>query len=66
MLEKYNIQTRGFHNVYDEDGNAIGFQLCFRSTYYKGVWLSQVRVGDIIVDGDKMKVRMMHDLDRTA
>ncbi len=52
MLEKYNIQTRGFHNVYDEDGNAIGFQLCFRSTYYKGVWLSQVRVGDIIVDGE--------------
>ena len=52
MLEKYNIQTRGFHNVYDEDGNAIGFQVCVRSTYYKGVWLSQIRVGDVVVDGE--------------
>ena len=52
MLEKQNIQTRGFHNLYDDDGNAVGFQLCFRSTYYKGVWLSQIRVGDIVVDGE--------------
>ena len=52
MLEKQNIQTRGFHNLYDENGEAVGFQLCFRSTYYKGVWLSQIRVGDVIVDGE--------------
>ena len=51
MLEKYNIQTRGFHNI-EENGEVTGFQLCVRSTYYKGVWLSQIRVGDIVVDGE--------------
>ena len=52
MLERPNIQSRGFHNLTDENGNVTGFQLCFRSTYYKGVWLSQVRVGDIVIDGE--------------
>lgn len=52
MLEQPNVQSRGFHNVYDEDGNAIGFQVCIRSIYYKGVWLSQIRVGDVVIDGE--------------
>ncbi|MBO6054956.1 MAG: D-mannonate dehydratase [Oscillospiraceae bacterium] len=52
MLELEVIQYRGFHNLYDEDGNAIGFQVCVRSDYYKGIWLSQLRPGRVIVDGE--------------
>ena len=51
MLEKDVIQYRGFHNV-EENGQVTGFQLCVRSDYYRGVWLSQLRPGRVIVDGD--------------
>jgi len=51
MLEKEVIQYRGFHNIY-EDGECIGFQVCIRSTYYRGVWLSQIRPGRVVVDGE--------------
>ena len=53
MLEKEQIQYRGFRNIYDADGNATGFEFCLRSTYYRGVWLSQLRVGRVIVDGEE-------------
>jgi len=53
LLEKDNIQYRGFHNIYDEQGNAIGFEIRFRMHYYRGLWLSQIRVGRVIVDGEE-------------
>jgi hypothetical protein len=50
MLESQVIQYRGFHNIV-EDGEVVGFQVCVRSDYYRGVWLSQLRPGKLIVDG---------------
>ena len=52
MLEKECIQSRGFRNVV-EDGKITGFQVAFRSLYYRGVWLSQLRPASVIVDGEK-------------
>ena len=52
MLEKNPVQQRGFHNVY-KDGKAIGFQVRYRSTYYRGVWLSMSTGFDVTVDGEK-------------
>lgn len=53
MQEKEVIQYRGFRNTYDENGNATGFQFRMRLNYYRGVWLSQLRVGRVIVDGEE-------------
>ena len=50
MLEADVIQYRGFHNI-ERDGKTIGFQICVRSDYYRGVWLSQLRPGKVVVDG---------------
>jgi hypothetical protein len=50
MLERDVIQYRGFRNL-EEDGKITGFQICIRSDYYRGVWLSQLRPGKVIVDG---------------
>ena len=50
MLEADVIQYRGFHNLY-EDGKAVGFQIPVRSDYYRGIWLSQLRPGKVVVDG---------------
>lgn len=50
MLESNVIQYRGFHNIV-EDGKVTGFQICIRSDYYRGVWLSQLRPGKVVVDG---------------
>lgn len=70
MLEMQNIQSRGFHNIYDTEGNAIGFELCVRSTYYKGIWLSQLRVGDVVIDGEVFgrddQIWIINDVDYTA
>ncbi|MBK7455758.1 MAG: hypothetical protein IPJ46_19135 [Anaerolineales bacterium] len=51
MLDKEHIQSRGFRNVI-HDGQIIGFQFAFRSNYYRGVWLSQLRPSTVIVDGE--------------
>ena len=51
MLEKESIQSRGFRNV-TEGGKVTGFQVVFRSLYYRGVWLSQLRPATVIVDGE--------------
>lgn len=51
MLETDIIQYRGFHNI-EDNGDVIGFQLCVRSGYYRGIWLSQLRPGRVIVDGE--------------
>ena len=51
MVDKLNIQMTGFHNLKDKDGKITGFQFGMRTGYYKGLYLSQFRVGDAIVDG---------------
>jgi len=51
MLEKPNIQSRGFRNV-SEGGRITGFQVPVRLTYYRGIWLSQLRPASVTVDGE--------------
>ena len=52
MLEFPNIQSRGFRNI--REGERItGFQVPVRLTYYRGVWLPQLRPATITVDGEK-------------
>ena len=53
MLEREKIKYRGFRNVYDEAGNAVGVEFRIRTTYYRGCWLSQIRHGRVIVDGQE-------------
>ena len=54
MIEYDVIQTRGFHNI-EEDGQIVGFQVCFRLKAYRGIWLSMLRFEDLIVDGEVFK-----------
>lgn len=51
MLEADLIQTRGFHNIV-ENGKKVGFQFCVRLTYYRGIFLSQLRPQKVVVDGE--------------
>ena len=51
MVDNDYIQMRGFHNLKDKDGKIWGFQFGMRTKYYKGLWLSQFRTGNAIVDG---------------
>ena len=53
MVENYAIQQRGFHNTFDADGNADGFEFRFVPGYYKGLWFTQCRFGDVWVDGER-------------
>jgi len=52
MLEREPVQQRGFHNVH-KDGQVVGFQVRYRSTYYRGVWLSMSTGFEVTVDGEK-------------
>ena len=52
MLEKEVIQERGFRNV-RRNGQVTGFQVRYRSCYYRGVWLSMSLGFDVAVDGEK-------------
>jgi hypothetical protein len=52
MLEREIIQMRGFHNI-EENGKVTGFQFRIRSDYYRGVWLSLLRPGELLIDGEK-------------
>jgi len=54
MLDKEKIQSRGFKNI-EADGKIIGFQVCVRSTYYRGIYLSQLRPATVTVDGEQFK-----------
>jgi hypothetical protein len=54
MLEKENIQERGFRNI-TEGGKATGFQVQLRSTYYRGVWLTQLTEATVTIDGQKFE-----------
>ncbi len=50
MLEKEIIQQRGFRNI-EKDGEVIGFQVRVRSAYYRGIYLSELFPGSMLVDG---------------
>ena len=50
MFEEPIIQSRGFQNV-GEPGARSGFQLCIRTPYYRGMWLSMLEGADVTVDG---------------
>lgn len=50
MLEKDLIQTRGFHSI-KKDGRVVGVQFCVRLTYYRGIFLSQLRPQKVVLDG---------------
>ena len=50
MLERTVIQTRGFHNYY-ENGSPAGFEFGIRLKYYRGIFLSQLRLKGAAVDG---------------
>ncbi len=52
MLEKEVIQEFGFRNVC-KNGQIVGFQVRYRSCYYRGVWLSMSLGFDVAVDGEK-------------
>lgn len=51
ILEPNLIQLRGFHNT-EENGEIVGFQLNVRLTYYRGIFLSQLRPHKVVVDGE--------------
>ena len=51
MLEREYIQSRGFRNVY-QGNKIVGFQVPIRTTYYRSVWLSQLRPATVKVDGE--------------
>ena len=51
MLELDLIQTRGFHNI-RKNGKITGFQFNVRLTYYRGIFLSQLRPKKVTVDGE--------------
>lgn len=52
MLDQHVVQQRGFHNVY-QNGQATGFQVGYRSTYYRGIWLSMSTGFTVTLDGQK-------------
>ena len=54
MLERPNIQSRGFRNI-SENVSISGFQVPVRLTYYRGVWLSQLRPATVTIDGEKFE-----------
>lgn len=53
MLDKECIQSRGFRNTKIEE-EITGFQFDIRLMYYRGVWLSQLRPIQVIVDGEEI------------
>lgn len=53
-MEKEVIQSVGFRNT-KEDGKITGFQLKVRLPYYRGIFLSQIRPGTLIVDGERFE-----------
>ncbi len=52
MLEKEAVQEYGFRNV-RKNGQVTGFQVGYRSTYYRGIWLSMSLAFEVAVDGEK-------------
>lgn len=54
-MEKEVIQSVGFRNIKDASGEVKGFQLKVRLPYYRGVFLSQIMPGTLVVDGEKFE-----------
>lgn len=52
MLEMEAVQQRGFRNVF-RNGQCIGFQIAYRTTYYRGIWLSLSKGFSVLVDGEQ-------------
>lgn len=52
MFEEPIIQSRSFHNV-GAPGARSGFQVCIRTPYYRGMWLSLLEGADVTVDGER-------------
>lgn len=52
-MEKQVIQSVGFRNISSE-GKVVGFQLKIRLPYYRGVYLSQIKMGSLVVDGEEI------------
>ena len=52
-MEREIIQSVGFRNTV-VNGETVGFQFKVRLPYYRGVVLSQLRPGTLIVDGEKI------------
>lgn len=52
-MEKQVIQSVGFRNI-TENGQVTGFQFKVRLPYYRGVFLSQLRPGTVVIDGEKI------------
>lgn len=50
-MERQVIQSVGFRNV-TEGGAVTGFQLRIRLPYYRGVYLSQIKPGRMVIDGE--------------
>ena len=50
-MEKQVIQSVGFRNIREND-QITGFQLKIRLPYYRGVFLSQIKLGNLTVDGE--------------
>lgn len=53
MLEMEALQYKGFRNLYNDAGEAIGFQVGIRFVNYRGPWLSQFRFDNVTVDGER-------------
>lgn len=51
-MEREVIQSVGFRNI-KKDGKVTGFQIKIRLPYYRGVFLSQLRPGTLVVDGQR-------------
>ena len=64
-MEKQVIQSVGFRNI-SEGGKVTGFQLKIRLPYYRGVFLSQVKVGSIVVDGEEITITYSANVDFDA
>ncbi len=52
MVDREPVQQRGFKNVY-RNGQAVGFQILYRSGYYRGIWLSLSKGFSVMVDGEQ-------------
>ena len=52
MLEMEAVQQRGFRNVF-KGGQCTGFQIAYRSRYYRGIWLSLSKGFRVLVDGEQ-------------
>ena len=53
-MEREVIQSVGFRNI-KKGGEIVGFQLKVRLPYYRGIFLSQLRPGTLIIDGERFE-----------